>query len=104
MVRNAGSTLGKSFSKWKMLSKSMTRRQLMAMSVVEHWRKYQFLYVRNSFKTWISNSKCRNMREATRHVLIEQAEQEQSIAYSEAQLEQKRTDTRSQMVTLKNRQ
>jgi hypothetical protein len=74
MVRNAGSTLGKAFSRWKLMARSLTKRQHLMTNVVEHWRKYQFLYVRNCFKTWISNSKMHNMSERKRHVLIEQNE------------------------------
>ena len=76
----------------------------MVMDVIEHWRKYQFLYMRNCFKTWISNTKMNNMKTRRRQVLIEQNEQEQIIAYSQAQLENKRKDAKTQMVRLQNRQ
>ena len=71
MVRHSGSIVGKTFSKWKTMAKSLTRRQLMINNVIDHWRKYQYQYIRNSFKTWISNSKVRNMKERHRQVMIE---------------------------------
>jgi hypothetical protein len=74
MVRHGGSMLGKSFGKWKLMAKSLTRRQLMVQNLFDHWRKYQFYYVRNSLKTWISNTKMNDMNNRHRHVMIEQNE------------------------------
>lgn len=62
MVRHSGSIVGKAFSKWKNMAKSLTRRQLIVNNVIDHWRKYQFIYIRNSFKTWIHNTKVKNMK------------------------------------------
>lgn len=75
MVRHCGSILGRSFTKWKKMATSLTRRRLVLMDVIDHWRKYQYYYVKNSFKTWISNTKCDDMDERRRQVLIEQNEQ-----------------------------
>ena len=61
MVSHGGAILGKSFGKWKLLSKSITRRQRLMICVISHWRKYRFLHSRSTFKTWISNCKMNNM-------------------------------------------
>lgn len=66
MVRHSGSIVGKAFSKWKNMAKSLTRRQLIVNNVIDHWRKYQFLFIKNSFKTWIHNTKVRSMKERRR--------------------------------------
>lgn len=98
LVRNSNSKVEATFKLWKHHAIRVSQRQKLAIKVIEHWRKYQFLHVRNCFKTWISAEKTQMKRNLIKQTMIHQEEQEQYLKHNEEVMEQTRKQAKSSMV------
>jgi hypothetical protein len=51
------------FEKWKEVVEFEKRRNRLMQKIIDHWRKYQFYFVKSSFQNWILNANIRERAE-----------------------------------------